>query len=60
MNIPGDYNDYEIFEEEKETKSSHDEVLVKTREDMWRGRLMINPYCKKRGQQKYENKTENH
>ena len=31
MTIPGDYSDYDILEEEKETISKNDEVWVKTK-----------------------------
>ena len=31
LNIPGDYSDYDILEEEQETVSLNDTVLVKTK-----------------------------
>ena len=56
--ITGDYSDYDILEEEKENISKNDEVWVKTKKEIWRGRVLLITYStKKRGQQKFENKT---
>ena len=44
LNIPGDYSDYDILEEEKEIISKNDEVWVKTKKDIWRGRVLLIPY----------------
>ena len=58
LTIPGDYSDYDILEEEKENISKNDEVWVKTKKEIWRGRVLLITYStKKRGQQKFENKT---
>ena len=35
--IPGDYSDYDILEEEKETIFKNYEVWVKTKKEIWRG-----------------------
>ena len=43
LTIPGDYNDYDIFEEEKNI-SKNDEVLIKTKKEIWIGRVLIIPY----------------
>ena len=47
MTIPGNNSHYDILEEEKETISKNDEVWVKTKKEIWRGRLMLIPYSKK-------------
>ena len=44
LNIPGDYSHYDILEEEKEIISKNDEVWVKTKKDIWRGRVLLIPY----------------
>ena len=55
LTIPGDYSDYDILEEEKENISKNDEVWVKTKKEIWRGRVLLITYStKKRGQQKFE------
>ena len=40
LTIPGDYSDYNILEEEKETISKNDEVWIKTKKEIWRGRVL--------------------
>ena len=48
--ITGDYSDYDIFEEEKDSISENDIVWVKTKKETWRGRVLLIPYSqKKRG-----------
>ena len=46
LTIPGDYNDYDIFEEEKNI-SKNDEVLIKTKKEIWIGRVLLITYSKK-------------
>ena len=48
LNIPGDYSDYDIREEEKETISLNDEVWVKTKKQIWRGIVMLITYSHKK------------
>ena len=47
LTIPGDYSDYGIVEGGKETISKYDEVWVKTKKEIWRGRVLLIPYSKK-------------
>ena len=44
LNIPGDYSDYDILEEEKEIISLNDKFWVKTKKEIWRGRVVQIPY----------------
>ena len=44
FNIKGDYSDCDISEEEKETISKNDAFWVKTKKEMWRGRLLLITY----------------
>ena len=44
LTIPGDYSDYDIFEGEKENISLNDEVWVKSKKDIWKGRVRLTPY----------------
>ena len=44
LTVPGDYSDYDILVEEKETISIIDEVWVKTKKEIWRGRVLLIPY----------------
>ena len=44
----GDYSDYKILEEEKDYISENDVVWVKTKKQIWRGRVLLIPYSKKR------------
>ena len=46
----GDYSDYDILEEEKDSISKNYFVWVKTKKEIWRGRVLLIPYSKKRGQ----------
>ena len=46
--ITGNYSDYEILEEEKETITKNDDVWVKTKKQIWRGRVLLIPYSKKK------------
>ena len=43
LNIPGDYSDNDILEEEKAIHTN-DEVWIKNREEIWRGRFLLIPY----------------
>ena len=43
LTIPGYYSNYDILEEETETISKNYEVWVKTKKQMWRGRVMLIP-----------------
>ena len=47
LTIPGDYSYYDILEEEKETISKNDEVWVKTKKKISRGRVLLITYSKK-------------
>ena len=49
LTITGDYSDYDILGEEKDTISEDDYVWVKTKKEIWRGRVLLIPYSKKRG-----------
>ena len=48
LTIPSDYSDYNILEEEKETRSKNDEVWVKTKKEICMERLLLIPYSKKK------------
>ena len=48
LTITGDYNDYDILEEEKDTIAEKDDVWVKTKKEIWRGKVLSNPYSKKK------------
>ena len=41
-------NNYDILEEEKETISKNDEICVKTKNDTWRGIVLLIPYIHKK------------
>ena len=43
----GDYSDCNILEKEKDTISGKEDVLVKAKK-IWRGRVLLIPYIKKR------------
>ena len=49
LTITGDYSDYDILEEEKDTISEKDDVWVKTKKEIRRGRVLLIPYSKKKG-----------
>ena len=49
LNITGNYSDYDILEEEKETITKNDHVWVKNKKEIWRGKVLLIPYRKKRG-----------
>ena len=49
LTINGNYSDYDILEEEKETITKNVNVWVKTKKYIWRGRVLLIPYSKKRG-----------
>ena len=44
LTITGNYSDYDILEEEKETITKNDNVGVKTKKGIWRWRLLFIPY----------------
>ena len=44
----GDYSDYNILEEEKGSISKNDVIWVKTKKLIWRGRVLLIPYSKKK------------
>ena len=44
LTVPGDYSDYDILEEEKEIISLNDKFWVKTKKEIWRGRVVQIPY----------------
>ena len=48
LNITVDYIDYDILEEEKETILKNDEVWVKIKKEIWRGRVLLIPCSKKK------------
>ena len=48
LTITGDYSDYDILEEEKDTISENDDVWIKTKKEIWRGRVLLIPYSKKK------------
>ena len=48
LTIPGDYSDCDVLEEEKETISKNDEICVKTKKDIWRWRVLLIPYSRKK------------
>ena len=45
--ITGNYSDYDILEEEKETINKNDNVWVKNKKYIWRGRVLLISYIKK-------------
>ena len=47
LTITGNYSDYDLLEEEKETITKNDDVWVKTKKEKWRGRVLLIPYSKK-------------
>ena len=48
LTINGNYSDYYIFEEEKETITEDDNVWVKTKREIWRGRVLLITYSKQK------------
>ena len=44
LTITGNYSDYYILEEEKETISKNDDVWVRTKNDIWIERVLLIPY----------------
>ena len=44
----GDYSDYDILEKEKDYISKNDFIWVKTKQKIWRGRVLLIPYSKKK------------
>ena len=51
--ITGDYSDYDILEEEKDYISKNDFVWVKTKKEIWRGRVLLIPYSKNKEDREY-------
>ena len=49
LTITGDYSDWDILEEEKDTISEKYDVWVKTKKEIWRGRVLLIPYSPKKG-----------
>ena len=49
LTITGDYSDYNILKEEKDNITKNDDVWVKTKKEIWIGRVLVVPYSKKRG-----------
>ena len=49
LTITGDYSYYDILEEERDAITKNDDVWVKTKQEIWRGRVLLIPYSKKRG-----------
>ena len=49
----GDYSDYDILDEEKDTISKNDPVRVKTKKEIWRGRVLLIPYSKNKEDREY-------
>ena len=49
----GDYSDYEILDEEKDPISKNDLVWVKTKKEIWRGRVLLIPYRKNKEDREY-------
>ena len=54
----GDNSDYDILEKEKDYISKNDFIWVKTKQKIWRGRVLLIPYSKKRGSWIFENKMD--
>ena len=53
----GDHSDYDILEEEKDYISENDVVWVKTKKEIWRGRVLLILYSQKTEDSEYfENK----
>ena len=44
LTITGNYSDYDVLEEEKETIIENDNVWVKTKKEIWRGIVLLIPY----------------
>ena len=49
----GDYSDYNILDEEKDPISKNDLVWVKTKKEIWRGRVLLIPYSKYKEYREY-------
>ena len=47
LTITGNYSDYDFLEEEKDTITKNEDVWVKTKKEIWRGRVLLIPYSKK-------------
>ena len=48
LTIPDDYSENYIFDEEKETIPKNYEVWINTKKEIWRGRVLLIPYSKKK------------
>ena len=44
LTITGNYSDYDFLEEEKDTITKNDDVWVKTKKEIWRGRVLLISY----------------
>ena len=51
--ITGDYSDYDILDEEKDLISKNDIFWVKTKKEIWRGRVLVIPYSKNKEDREY-------
>ena len=49
----GDYSDYKILDEEKDLISKNDIVWVKTKKEIWRGRVLLITYRKNKENREY-------
>ena len=49
----GDYSGYDILDEEKDLISKNDLVWVKTKKEIWRGRVLLIPYSKNKEYREY-------
>ena len=47
LTITGYYSDYDITKEKKDTITKNDDVWVKTKKEIWIGRLLLIPYSTK-------------
>ena len=56
--IPVDHSDYDILEEEQKTMSKNDEVWIKTKQQIWIGRVLLIAYGLKKGLETFENKMD--
>ena len=48
LTITGDYSDYNILVKEKDVITKNDNVWGKTKKEIWRGIVILNPYSKKK------------
>ena len=48
LTITGDYSDYDILEEEKDTIAEKYDAWVKIKKEIWRGIVLLIPYSKQK------------